>query len=292
MATVTGLTKERMLEIEAESIVDAALSGDNLILTRHDGTPIDVGSVRGPQGIQGPPYVNGVDTVSDQTIDGVKTFVKTPILPSLDIKTVTVGAGRVIKQRLQDAAGALKGELGVYEDLKTYLSSKVAGGSVVLEVNGTDMLTAAITGVRIGSTARTDHKLAIRHDGVGGAFIVQNGVDANNSNVVIFGGDAGLMGVGTSGIAIRVNGSTNGIGSGPDHLRLQFKSDRTNIMANNGTKVGEFSNYGSFSLPLIAAAACPVPDAGFVALFIDAATNLPRLKLADGTLRSITTTNP
>lgn len=54
MATVTGLTAERMLEIEAASIVDGDVVGDNLILTRHDSTQINAGSVRGPQGDAGP----------------------------------------------------------------------------------------------------------------------------------------------------------------------------------------------------------------------------------------------
>lgn len=53
MATITGLTAERMLEIEAESIVDGDVVGNNLILRRHDGTTIDAGPVRGPKGDQG-----------------------------------------------------------------------------------------------------------------------------------------------------------------------------------------------------------------------------------------------
>jgi len=54
MATVTGLTADRMLEIEAASVVDGDVVGDNLILTKHDGTQIDAGSVRGPVGPAGP----------------------------------------------------------------------------------------------------------------------------------------------------------------------------------------------------------------------------------------------
>lgn len=54
MATINGLTAERMLEIEAASIVDGDVSGDNLFLYRKDGTPINAGSVRGPQGVDGP----------------------------------------------------------------------------------------------------------------------------------------------------------------------------------------------------------------------------------------------
>lgn len=54
MATVTGLTAARMLEIEAASVVDGDVVGDNLILTKHDGSTINAGSVRGPQGDPGP----------------------------------------------------------------------------------------------------------------------------------------------------------------------------------------------------------------------------------------------
>jgi hypothetical protein len=54
MATVTGFTAARMLAIENSTIDDAQLSGDNLILIRHDGTQINVGSVRGATGAAGP----------------------------------------------------------------------------------------------------------------------------------------------------------------------------------------------------------------------------------------------
>jgi microcystin-dependent protein len=54
MATITGLTAERMLEIEAASVVSGAVVGDNLILKRFDDTTVDAGNLRGPQGIQGP----------------------------------------------------------------------------------------------------------------------------------------------------------------------------------------------------------------------------------------------
>lgn len=59
MATITGLTAERMLEIEAQSIVDGEIIGNNLILERFDGTPIDAGVVVGPQGPQGNPGATG-----------------------------------------------------------------------------------------------------------------------------------------------------------------------------------------------------------------------------------------
>jgi Concanavalin A-like lectin/glucanases superfamily len=54
LATVTGLTADRMLAIEGASVVDGDVVGDNLILTKHDGSQINAGSVRGPAGPAGP----------------------------------------------------------------------------------------------------------------------------------------------------------------------------------------------------------------------------------------------
>lgn len=53
MGSATGLTADRMLEIEAASVVDGEVVGDDLVLTRHDGTTIDAGNVRGPAGTGG-----------------------------------------------------------------------------------------------------------------------------------------------------------------------------------------------------------------------------------------------
>lgn len=54
MATITGLTKERMQEIIDSTIVDADVVGDNLILTKSDATTINAGNVRGAVGPTGP----------------------------------------------------------------------------------------------------------------------------------------------------------------------------------------------------------------------------------------------
>lgn len=54
MATITGLTAERMLEIEANSVVDGDIVGDDLFLTKKDGSLINAGNVRGPRGADGP----------------------------------------------------------------------------------------------------------------------------------------------------------------------------------------------------------------------------------------------
>ena len=63
MATVTVLTAARMLAIEAASVVSGAISGDNLILTKYDGSTINAGNVRGTSGTNG---TNGTSyTVGD-----------------------------------------------------------------------------------------------------------------------------------------------------------------------------------------------------------------------------------
>jgi hypothetical protein len=68
MATVTGLTAEKMLELADENIVAAEIVGDNLILTTRGGITIDAGVVVGPAGPTGP-----VDTSSLPLAGGAMT---------------------------------------------------------------------------------------------------------------------------------------------------------------------------------------------------------------------------
>lgn len=53
MGSVTGFTKERMQAIEDGTIVSGVVDGDVLILTRHDGSIVNAGNVRGLQGVKG-----------------------------------------------------------------------------------------------------------------------------------------------------------------------------------------------------------------------------------------------
>lgn len=54
MATVTGFTAARMLAMEAATVVGGAVNGSgHLILTKHDASTIDAGSVIGPTGSPG-----------------------------------------------------------------------------------------------------------------------------------------------------------------------------------------------------------------------------------------------
>lgn len=59
MATVTVFTAARMKAIEDGTVVNAALSGNNLILYKYNGAAINVGNVRGPAGTNGTNGTNG-----------------------------------------------------------------------------------------------------------------------------------------------------------------------------------------------------------------------------------------
>lgn len=75
MTTVTSFTAERMLVIENETIVNAELDGDELVLITREGTDINVGSVRGATGITGDIGPPGAGT----SIGQLGQFPKTPL---------------------------------------------------------------------------------------------------------------------------------------------------------------------------------------------------------------------
>ncbi len=81
MAIITGLTAERMEEIEAASIVDGSIVGDNLILEKHDGSTINAGNVRGPIGAK-PPFVTSLPS-SPTDLDEI--YFQTTAMASLGI---------------------------------------------------------------------------------------------------------------------------------------------------------------------------------------------------------------
>lgn len=59
MTVVTGFTAARMQAIEDNTIVDGDVIVNDLILTKHNGTQVNAGNVRGPQGAQGVQGPNG-----------------------------------------------------------------------------------------------------------------------------------------------------------------------------------------------------------------------------------------
>jgi microcystin-dependent protein len=64
MATVTGLTAAKMLELADENVIDAAVVNDRLIFTRRDGTTFDAGIVKGDPGSAGPSGVGPTGSIT------------------------------------------------------------------------------------------------------------------------------------------------------------------------------------------------------------------------------------
>lgn len=80
MATVTGITQAKATAIENASIVDGDVNGSgHLILTKHDGSTIDAGSVIGPagaNGVSGAIAVTALENVPAGTPAGTPVFLK------------------------------------------------------------------------------------------------------------------------------------------------------------------------------------------------------------------------
>lgn len=70
MATVTGLTADRMLAIEGQSVISGRVAGDNLMLTKHDGSEMNAGNVRGPKGDKGDPGTPGAPGAPGTSVGG------------------------------------------------------------------------------------------------------------------------------------------------------------------------------------------------------------------------------
>ena len=78
MATVTGFTAARMLQIENGTVVDGDVVAGELILVTRGGTQINAGSVQGPTGSQGPKGDPG--TAGEKLTTGMLAdFPKTPL---------------------------------------------------------------------------------------------------------------------------------------------------------------------------------------------------------------------
>ena len=94
MATVTGLTAERMIAMEAATVIDGEVIGDNLHLTTRGGTDINAGNVRGGKGDPGTPGTPGtpgapgvIQSVNDQAVTAVYTPRIFPDKAALDAWT-------------------------------------------------------------------------------------------------------------------------------------------------------------------------------------------------------------
>lgn len=168
MATITGLTKERMLQIEGASVTGGMVDEDGLlILTRHDGTIINAGSVVGPEG---PPFTNGVDTVSDQLIDGFKAFrKKTTFQPNdgksaVRIGTAVAGQGDALNITPVGPASVVFASGAEREEVDLISRARAASATQIELLNSTVNIYAN-TGLVAGNAYVRTKVLSIDHTG-------------------------------------------------------------------------------------------------------------------------------
>lgn len=120
MATVTGLTASRMLQIEGQSIVDARLENYDLILTTFGGQDINVGDIRGAQGIQGETGETGFYPV----ILSVATDFDTLTAPGTYLFTSSAAVGSSANKPDYPGVGALAGYLIVHGNGTTFIKQE------------------------------------------------------------------------------------------------------------------------------------------------------------------------
>ena len=153
MATVTGYTSARMKQIEDKAIVSGTILGDNLILITYDGTEINAGNVRGPQGIDGP-----IGEVSLEDLNAaIAAAHATGAITSEQLATgaVTVnkiGAGAVTSSKLGASAVT---ESAVAAN--AIASSAIQAGAVAT----THLAANAVTGSKIASGTITGDKIGL-----------------------------------------------------------------------------------------------------------------------------------
>ena len=108
MATVTGLTSARMLEIEAASVISGFVDvNGNLLLAKHDGAQINAGNVIGPQGPTGPTGPTGATGTLDSS--GTITNAQLPVpfvIPPAQSSTMTIYRD-VLSQAFYSSADAI-----------------------------------------------------------------------------------------------------------------------------------------------------------------------------------------
>ncbi len=81
--SVTGLTAARMAAIEDSIVTDGYVSGDDLILQRHDGSTVNAGNVRGASGATGRPSI--VTSLPGSPSNGDEVYFQTSAMAALNI---------------------------------------------------------------------------------------------------------------------------------------------------------------------------------------------------------------
>lgn len=186
MATVTGYTSARMKQIEDKAIINGTILGDNLILITYDGTEINAGNVRGPQGIQGPEgSVSPEDlaaAIADAHADGA---ILTAQLAPGAVTSSKIAASAVGNTALaNNAVTTTKINDNTITTAKLVDSSVTADKVAANAITNTKIGTNAVSNEKIGASAVDERTLA--NSSVATAKIQANAVtEAKLATVVL-----------------------------------------------------------------------------------------------------------
>lgn len=138
MATINGLTAETMQEIRDAVIVGATVDGDNLILLTYGGGEINAGSVRGPQGDEGP-----IGQVSDAELAAAVAALNATISAAHAAGAITstqLAASSVTTGKINDGA---------------VTEAKLANGAVTFD----KIAVSSVENTKIGNNAVSNEKI-------------------------------------------------------------------------------------------------------------------------------------
>ncbi len=260
MATINGLTAERLLQLEADTVIGGHVDGDNLILEQHDGSTINAGSVRGFPGLDDmtlydpvgvpKPYL-GATAPAGHGICNASTPYDGALYPELAAMFDTgascingpTTAGHFL---LPDLRGkflvGLHGGVGVFDTLHETGGSKDA---IIVTHSHTASQATHGHGISVqGGTADHSHGTgdggAHTHtiDGDGGDRITFT-YSSTHATVTVGGGDATAQEVAYGSldpVGNHNHGSTGGASGGANHGHGINQSDATpSVTVNNAT---------------------------------------------------------
>lgn len=158
--TVTGLTAPRMLSIEALAIVGTRRDGDNLILIKHDGSEINLGSFRGDTGLTGNKGEPGsISSINGKT-DGII------VLTAADIGAASTAAATATAKGLVELATAAEVIAGT-DATRAIVPSTLVALLATTTRNGLIALASATeVAARVEATKAVTAATMIRHPGV------------------------------------------------------------------------------------------------------------------------------
>lgn len=163
MATITGYTKERMKAIEDNTVVNGEIVGDDLVLTKYDGSTINAGDVRGPQGLVGPA---GPTTPDDNTVSTAK--IQDDAVTLAKMAPNSVGNGQILDNAI-DSEHYINGSIdGVHIANDAITGSKIADNSINSEHYVDDSIDRVhIAAGAIGSTEIANDVINSQHYAAG-----------------------------------------------------------------------------------------------------------------------------